>query len=758
MAMPEMTSSNDTITPGTADRRQLTLHLLLLAVVVVALYTNTLQVPFVFDDSQIFANQTGDFCSLSWEALQRAARSTAQANRILPNLTFALNTCLHGNAVAGYHWLNILVHLAAAITFYFLARLILSILLQREKSPLAGREAEIALAAALLWAVHPLQTNAVTYIIQRMTAMAALFSLLAVICYLKARLQEETWGRVGFGLLTVLFSGMALASKENAGILPLTLLGCEVFIVQTDLSAWRRNWKKILGPLVLAGAVFLLIALALLGTSPWESILAGYQNRDFTLGQRLLTEARIVWHYLSLIVLPLPARLNLAYDYPLSHGLLDPPQTLLSLLGLVVLVWGMVVLYTRHRLTAFAIFWFLINLVIESSIIPLLLIFEHRLYLPSTMVLLAAVLWSYQLGRFRPGLTRGMGIAVLVLFAFFTWQRNSVWRNEMSLWSDVIRKSPKLSWAHANLGQIYAQQGEYIQAQEHLRQAIALDPDSGLAYLNLGVLYEQQNRLPEAREMLERASTKKVGDHGLLLTNLALVHLKLGDIGEAESYANRAIDTDPGLYKPYDILAVAALKRGDLGRAESVLRKALILFPERGEVYIRLATVFEKQNRLGEALGLLDRALAVREVNLAKIYNQRGIVYWRLKRYPESIQAARQAINVDPDLLDAYLTLGITYEDSGQQALAFTQFTAGWQRGLDMVGIYTGWAENHLRGGDPDRAILYLREAVRLAPGRAKPHELLAAAYEDKGMAAEAEQEKELARRLMQGDNGAGGK
>lgn len=748
----------DTIPQAPACRRQLVLHLAILAAAVTVLYLNTLQVPFVFDDSQIFTNQTGDFCSLSREGLLRAARSTAQPNRVLANLTFAFNTCLHGSALAGYHWLNILVHLAAALSFYFLARLILSILFQREKSVLIGREAEIAFAAALLWAVHPLQTNAVTYIIQRMTSMAALFSLLAVFCYLKARLREGTRSRVGFGLLTLLFSGMALASKEIGGILPLTLLGCEVFIVQRDLSVRQRNRQKIIGPLVLAGAVFLLIALALLGASPWENILAGYQTRDFTPGQRLLTEARIIWHYLSLIVLPLPARLNIAYDYPLSHGLLAPPQTLFALLGLAVLLWSMVFLYSRQRLTAFAIFWFLLNLLIESSIIPLMLIFEHRLYLPSTMVLLAAVVCCYRFGRANLALVRGCGIAVLVLFSFFTWQRNTVWQSELTLWTDVISKSPRLSWAYVNLGKVYAQQRQYGAAEENFRQALALEPESGLALLNLGVLYEQQNRLAEAREMLSQTLTKKVANHGLLLSNLALVELKLGKFAAATAYAEQAISTDPGLYKPYDILAVAALKGGDTQQAQEVLAKALALFPGRGEAYARLASVYEKQDRLAEAQALLEGALHQRVTNQAQVYNQLAIIHWRRKRYPESIRAAQQAINLDPNLLDAYLTLGITYEDSGQQGLAFTQFTAAWQRGLDMAGIYGNWAAGHLQSGNPDRAILYLREAARLEPARAKTHQLLAEAYGRKGMIAEAEQEKELARRLLQGNNGAGGR
>ncbi|MHB8808521.1 MAG: tetratricopeptide repeat protein [Desulfobulbaceae bacterium] len=747
----------DTIAQDHARRRQLVLHLAILAAAVVALYLNTLRVPFVFDDSQIFTNQTGDFCSLSREGLLRAARSTAQPNRVLPNLTFTLNTCLHGSAVAGYHWLNILVHLATALSFYFLARLILSILFQREKSALIGLEVEIAFAAALLWAVHPVQTNAVTYIIQRMTAMAALFSLLAVFCYLKARLREGTRSRVGFGLLALLFSGMALASKENAGILPLTLLGCEVFIVQADLSVWQRNRQKILGPLLLAGAIFLLIALAMLGASPWENILAGYQTRDFTLGQRLLTEARIIWHYLSLIVLPLPARLNIAYDYPLSHGLLAPPQTLFALLGLAVLLWSMVFLYPRQRLTAFAIFWFLLNLLIESSIIPLMLIFEHRLYLPSTMVLLAAVFWCYRCGR-NLALVRGCGIAVLVLFSFFTWQRNTVWQSELTLWTDAASKSPQLSWAYVNLGKVYAQQRQYGAAEKNFQQALALEPESGLALLNLGVLYEQQNRLAEAREMLARALTKKVANHGLLLSNLALVELKLGRSAAAAAYAEQAISKAPGLYKPHDILAVAALKGGDTQRAQEVLEKALTLFPGRGEAYARLASVYEKQDRLAESQALLEGALRQRVTNQAQVYNQLAIVHWRLKRYPESIRAAQQAIREDPNLLDAYLTLGITYEDSGQQVPAFTQFTAAWQRGLDMAGIYANWAAGHLQSGNPDRAILYLREAARLEPDRAKTHQLLAEAYGRKGMNAEATQEKELARRLLQGNNGAEGR
>lgn len=722
-------------------------HLLCLPLVVCLLYLNTLHSPFVLDDSQIVENNTRVISEVSWESFKRNALEGINKNRVFPNLSFAINYAINGEDVTGYHLVNIAVHSAAALTLYFLLLTIFSLCLHGDAHRL---KSELAFLSALLWAVHPLQTNAVTYIIQRMTSMAALFYLLSVLCYLKARMQERFAGALSLYVLTFVFGIMALFSKENAAVLPLAILGCEFFFIQPlRPDQWFTKKKLLFGGLFLSG--FLLISLLLLGSDPLVHILEGYKYRDFTLGQRLLTEPRVIFYYLSLLVLPLPSRLNIAYDYSLSSGVLTPPQTLLAILGLIGLTVAVVFLFRRHRLASFAIFWFLLNLCIESSFIPLMIIFEHRMYLPSVFLISAGIALCYQLagGRIQP--VRWGVVGVIVLCAFFSWQRNMVWQSELSLWSDVVAKSPGLSWGHSNLGKEYAAKGEYELAEQQLRRAIALDSENGLAYLNLGVMYDQQNLLYEANLMFNKAREANIGDHARLYSNLAIVNGKLGDFDNAIHYANKAIELKPYRYQPYDILGTTYLKMGNYPQAEKTFLRVLEIFPQKGEGYIRLASVYEKQNRLAEAVKILNRALVLRDIKLASVYNQLSIVLWRMRNLPESIQAAQKALELDPDFLDAYLTLGISYEDSGQLDRAFALFNRGWQRGLDMVTLYNDWADHQLKNNNPDRAILYLKEAVSLDPDRAESHRNLSRAYAVKKMTAEAEFEQKMARRLSSG-------
>lgn len=722
------------------------LHVLFLLLAVGLLYFNTVDSPFVFDDSQIFEINSRPLSGLSLEGLRQVVAASPNKNRIVPNISFALNYLYNGDDPAGYHWVNIAVHAASAVAVYFLLSLVISICFPGNEK---GLNRETALLAALLWAVHPLQTNGVTYIVQRMTSMAALFYLLSVLFYLKARLHRQ--GAQGPPLfLAAVFGVMALFSKENTAVLPITIAACEVFFIRADRIDTVLTRRNLLLCAILLGG-FLLLCLALLGTDPLAKIMKGYEQRDFTLAQRLLTEPRVIFHYLTLLVLPLPSRLNLAYDYPLSTGLLAPPWTLAALIGLIGLAAGIVLLFKHHRLTAFALFWLLINLCVESSFIPLMIAFEHRMYLPSVFLIGAGAAWCYRLAGGNRLLARS-GLAVLaILFAFFSWQRNGVWQTELGLWSDVASKSPGLAWVHSNLGKVYAREGQYQLAEQSLNRALALDPYSGLAYLNLGVMYDKLNRLSEARIMYEKAENAKLGDRSVLYGNMAILAGKLGDYDSAIRNANKAMELKPYKYKSYDILSTTYLRMGNYAQAEKVLLAALDIFPEMGDAYIRLSAVYEKQNRLPLAKETLDRAFAARDVNLAKAYNQSGILLWRMNRLQESIEAAQKAIEADPDYLDAYLTLGISYEDAGQLQMAFNQFNLGWQRGLDMIRMYNSWADQQLKSNNPGRAILYLRQAVGLDAQSAVSHMNLARAYEMKGMAAEAAYERKLAGQLAPG-------
>jgi hypothetical protein len=249
----------------------------------------------------------------------------------LPNISFALNYYFGGSDVFGYHLVNILIHIAVAFTFFLLARTTLNL------PVLAGRfqqSSEIACAAALLWAVHPLQTNAVTYIVQRMTSMATLFFLLTLLFYVWARVHDKIdTKKIFFFGVSALFGIMALLSKETSGMLPVIIIGYEFFFLRRTAETASNRQKVLLfcGGLL----VFLVICWLFLGNDPLARILSSYSHREFTLGQRLLTETRIIFHYLTLLILPLPSRLNLAYDYQLSTGLLAPPQTLLAIFGIL---------------------------------------------------------------------------------------------------------------------------------------------------------------------------------------------------------------------------------------------------------------------------------------------------------------------------------------------------------------------------------------------------------------------------------------
>ncbi|MDX1776356.1 MAG: hypothetical protein R3297_07220, partial [Desulfobulbales bacterium] len=333
--------------------------LLVLAIWVILLYSTTYEAPFIFDDTaNIVNNPFVKLDDLSWQSLRQVATNGPNGWRWLPNISFGLNYYVGGLDVTGFHLVNISIHVMTAFFFYLLARLTLELPVMARRY---AKTTEIALAAALLWAVHPLQTNGVTYIVQRMTAMAAMFSICSLLCYARARLADAVSRKTGFFAAALITGVMALFSKQNSGMLPLMILGYEFFFLRRAHFIERR---KLLPGAAAALLIFILISVLFLGTNPVDRVLAGYGNRDFTPGQRLLTQTRIIFHYLSLLVLPLPSRLNLAYDFQLSTGLLAPLQTLAAVMGLAGISGLGFFLFRRDRLAAFAVFWFFGNLLV----------------------------------------------------------------------------------------------------------------------------------------------------------------------------------------------------------------------------------------------------------------------------------------------------------------------------------------------------------------------------------------------------------
>jgi hypothetical protein len=329
-----------------------------------ATYSNALDGPFVFDSRvNIVENPYMSISELDYEQLYGAGFKSPVASRPVANVSFALNYYFGGYEPAGYHLVNLGIHVVNGILVYCLALITfgqLSGLTNAGSLQSAGPSvAWKSLAAAGVFTVHPIQTQAVTYVVQRMTTMAVMFYLLSMLLYiygLRSNTRPKRWS-----LWTACLASwtMALGSKEVAATFPLMVLLYRWYFFE-DLSVqWlTRNAKYLLGLLVLGG----LLSLAYLGGNPWEGILSGYDHREFTLEERLLTQPRVVILYVSQLLLPHPSRLNLIHHIPTSRSLLEPITTLFALAGIIALVACAIHFRRRYRLLSFGVFWFLGNL------------------------------------------------------------------------------------------------------------------------------------------------------------------------------------------------------------------------------------------------------------------------------------------------------------------------------------------------------------------------------------------------------------
>ena len=394
------------VLPKTEQKRQSSLrHLIaiaLIAGVALVAYSNTFHVPFHFDDRpNIVENPNVQFTVLTWDRLERLIKNTYKVTiRVFSYFTFALNYYFGGFNVFGYHLVNFLIHIASGIFLYWFLMLTFNLPSLKEKyGPISYK---VALFSSLIFISHPIQTQSVTYIVQRMASMAGMFYLLSFILYIKGRLSTGVPRIFYFGG-TMLSYLLGVFSKENVAILPLFIVLYEFYFFQNfDLSPrGKRILFALIGSLLVLGA----FGFILWGKRYIDLTIEGFQDRPFTMLERVLTQPRVVLYYVTLLVFPHPSRFNLDYDFPISKTLLNPPTTLISILIIAGLIGYSIWTAKKRPVLSFCILWYFGNLVIESSIFPLEMVYEHRLYLPavgpfilfSLFVVRGIEKWKYKL-------------------------------------------------------------------------------------------------------------------------------------------------------------------------------------------------------------------------------------------------------------------------------------------------------------------------------------------------------------------------
>jgi len=539
-------------------------HLLAVIVLYVlgfAVYLNSLSVPFVFDDyPNIRDNPAIRLTAIDLEGLRAAAIESHASRRPVANISFALNYLAGGYDVKGYHLVNILIHIANGVLVYFLALMLLRKNQSLTDRPSASdrRTRLVALFAAAIFIAHPLQIQAVTYIVQRMTSMATMFYLMSLLFYLLARQRKDRSGRSAYWLAALAAWLLALGSKEIAATLPVVVVLVEYFLFRDPRKAWPGIHY---GYLLFAFAASAGVVLLYLGAEPVSTITEQYVEWGFSPGERLLTELRVLIFYLSLMVYPDPGRLSLDHAFTISRSLTDPVTTLVAAAILVALIFAALRLTRRHPILSFCIMWFLITLAIESSFIGLELVFEHRLYLPMFAFALAvAYLLSLTSARYGAVVTALGGVLVVTLAAA-SIVRNMTWQDPVVLWADAVSKNPTSYRARNNLGRVLVDQGKREQAVRQFNEAIRIKPDYAEPHNNLGTLLARAGRFAQAREHFATAIELNPR-YAQAYNNLGVALLSQGLTREAASQLDQAVRLAPGYAKAHANLSTALEQLG----------------------------------------------------------------------------------------------------------------------------------------------------------------------------------------------------
>ena len=568
------------------------LMLLVMAVLVFMIYSNILKAPFVFDDQQnIRDNPHVRLTELTLEGINKTVVENPYNNRPVAHASFVLNYYFHKYNVMGYHLVNILIHIMTGIFLYFFLKITLSISILSMscrypvpgKSQTVARDSHagfsdhslIAFFAVLIWLVHPIQTQSVTYIVQRMNSMAAMFYVLSFLLYAKARLAEEKKGK------SILFAGcvlagiLALGSKEIAATLPFFIFLYEWYFFQDLNRDWFKRHIFLFSGVVI---LFAIVAVVYMGAHPLERILSDYDKRDFTLIQRVLTEFRVVIYYISLLIFPLPSRLNLDHDFPISSSLINPVTTIFSIVSVIGLIGLAFYMAKRDRLLSFCILWFLGNLVIESSVIGLEIAFEHRAYLPSMFVSMMVVILVCRYVK-QKWVILSLLCVVTLVFSYWTYERNTVWGSELSLWEDCVKKSPGKARPHYNLGNVFTRQEKTAEAIDQYSKTLKINPDHEKAHYNLGIALAKQGKIDEAIDHYTSALKIKP-DYAKVHNNLGNILARQGRVDEAIGHYYEVLRINPDDAEAHNNLGVVMAYKGRTEKAVFHFREALRIKPD----------------------------------------------------------------------------------------------------------------------------------------------------------------------------------
>jgi len=560
-----------------------------------AAYSNSFSGAFILDDEEsILGNPyIVRLWPMSW--LSAMPKSTV-AGRPIASLSLAVNYAVSGYSVWSYHFFNLLVHILAGLTLFGIVRR--TLLCERLRERFGKHSAVLAWAVAAIWLVHPIQTQSVTYIIQRTESLMGLFYLLTLYSAIRAM---ESGGGLLWPAVSVICCGLGMGTKEVMVTAPvMVLLYDRAFFAGSFAAAFRRRWGLYAG---LAGTW--LILAALLWSGPRQE-----QKSGFTVAAGLSYAANqgiVILRYLRLSVWPKGLCLDYSWPKQKDWGKLALPAAIV--LGiLAVTVWGLI----RNKAWSYPVAWFFGVLSVTSSFVPVAdLIFEHRMYLPLAGLAVLLVAGSYVLLERWSAKRAGIILAaVIVVLCLATYKRNSDYRSAESIWRTVLDVTPENPRAHNCLGSVLRAEGRFDEAINCFHQAIRLKPGYASAYNNLGIALQSVGNFDEAVACFQR-SVQIDPDYADGYYNLGKMFQLRGKLDDAVRNYQQAIRLNPGFIKAYNNLGIVLAEQGKADEAVSIFHQVLRIDPDYAEAYLNLGGVFQLQGNIGEAESCYRRALQI---------------------------------------------------------------------------------------------------------------------------------------------------
>lgn len=597
-------------------------------------YHNTFSVPFLFDDnSSIAENPTIRSLATAWTPPTGGGHTVS--GRPFLNFTLALNYAAHGTAVWGYHLLNLLIHAAAGCTLFGIVRRTFA---RAGLSERFGRDTVwLALAVAMLWTLHPLQTQAVTYIIQRAESLVSLMYLLTLWGFIRL---VEPGASKGWGVLAWVACLLGMATKEVMVTAPVMVaLYDRIFVAGSWREVWvRRKWFHLSLALT-----WLVLAWLVAGTAGRGGT-AGFGGGMSPWGYAL-TQVGAVVHYLRLALWPQPLVFDYGKDLVAGWGDVWWQALLLFALGAASL-WAA----WRGRSAGWLGVFFFAVLAPSSSFVPVVTqtMSEHRVYLALATVVTLVVAGLYVLlGRKSFAVFAVMAIGLTAA----TVRRNHDYRTELAIWEDTVVKRPVNVRALAALGAIHQEAGRHEEARVLLQEAVRVAPQSVEARNNLGNAWMKAGNWAGAMQCFEGALGLKA-DEPYALNNLGNALLQLGRGTEAIARFEAALRAKPDFPEPCFNLANTLAQAGRTAEALTHYDFYLRMKPDDVEARSNYAATLQMTRRFDDAVAQLEFAVKLRPAD-AELQNNLGAALAQAGRPAEALRRFQEALRLRPDFARA---------------------------------------------------------------------------------------------------------